>query len=146
DEILRRWDTFAMVKDIPIITHFFGNNYYHWTTETITKLRYYENHPSPEVLIQEKYLTATFQRNLLSLTAGNRVPVVSKNVVIRVVNPFLSHESMSEDGVQWLRQNVRLPTRAGKRKIYLKRPSGGTRIPSGGGIAETPEFISILKE
>ncbi|MBX9829241.1 MAG: glycosyltransferase family 61 protein [Xanthobacteraceae bacterium] len=63
---------------------------------------------------------------------------------IRLRDPRIAHELMSETGIQWLRERAALRAKPGNRRVYIRRGERVTRTMSGGGMSESPDFRSFL--
>ena len=144
DECLAKWDQLPSARNLPVMSGSYLANYFHWTLDFIPKRRLYNNAPGNKIIIPQSILKRRFQIDLLAKTMGNKEVIVFSEP-IRVSDPIIGHELMSEEGIHWLRRTTQLRAKAGKRRIYLRRSTTGTRSGRGGGISESAEFMDFLK-
>lgn len=139
------WDRLPAVHDMPVFTDPYANNYYHFSLELIPRLRYFASTGHDKIIITKELLSRPFQRDLLMHTLAD-MTCQPLEVVARVYNPILAHDTMSNEGIFWLRQASGIAARPGNRRIYIRRSSRGTRVEAGGGIAETAAFQALLQD
>jgi capsular polysaccharide biosynthesis protein len=139
---LGQWDSLACVGDAPLISHPYAGNYYHWTLEAIPTIRFYES--ARFLAVPAGSLRRPFHRDLLSFVAQNKKIGILNPQPIRLRDPRIAHEPMSENGVQWLREKTALRAKPGDRRVYVRRGEQVTRTIPGGGISESPDFRSFL--
>jgi len=146
--ILTEWNDIPVSIESPIIfSHPHSDAYYHWALETVTKNRFFTQRPDNPLLVQSRDLKRLFQIDLLYRALGSRPVMLQEQAAIKVKDPILSHEIMSDNSLHWLRKMACIPANTpGNRRIYLRRSPGNVRGRPGGGICETPEFILFLKE
>jgi len=144
--VIESWDALPLVENPLILSTPYPKNYYHWTFETAPKSRFFQDPAVTNALITKGNLQTLFQRNLIFHTLGKRGLIVPHHDVVRIRDPRVSHDVLSENNVRWLRDVTRFPVESGGRKVYLRRTSRGTRTALGGGISESIEFLSFLRE
>lgn len=142
-QVLNSWDQIMTFENLPVLSHPYPQNYFHWTCETVTKMRFLNTLPQSEVLVMEKDLARVFQRDLLARTIGSKTALVLSTRVIRVKDPVLSHDLMSDEAIHWLRKTINIKVSTGPRRIYLRRTPSKQRT---GAIIETIEFVEFLRE
>ena len=144
---ISQWDNIQLVDGPPLISNPWSNNYFHWTCETMTTLRFIREDlvKTPPLFLRE-YLLHSFQTDVLALVIRGNVLVLDG--FVKVKDPMLFYEFMSEEGVHWLRDRANITAPRGKRRVYLRRDNATstTRVTKGGGISETEEFLAFLKE
>jgi hypothetical protein len=140
---LESWDQIVKVDNLPVLSHPYPQNYFHWTCETVTKMRFFNTLHQREILVMEKDLARVFQRDLLARTIGGKTALIQPTRVIRVKDPVLSHDLMSDEAIHWLRKTVNINVSTGPRRIYLRRTPSKQRT---GAIIETLDFVEFLRE
>jgi len=95
-------------------------------------------------LDQHTLATTSFRRILLIKLSA--VGDVVHTGAVRVRNPLLGHETMSEEAVKWLRAATGIRAFPGRRNIYVRRSATGTRTVGGGAISESADFLALLRE
>jgi hypothetical protein len=146
--ILNDWRDIPVSAEYPLVfSHPHANAYYHWTFETVTKNRFFSQWPDNPLLVQARDLRFFYQRDLFTRTYGDKSILLQEEAAIKVRNPIVSHEIMSDNSLHWLREHANIFCKTGGgRRIYLRRSAGKTRERLGGGICETIEFINFIKE
>jgi hypothetical protein len=142
DSLLARWHSYPRIARPAILSDLYMRNYFHCSLEMIPRLRLLP--PNATLLIHEGLLEKRFQGNLLALAMGARraIPV---RTPLRVTDPICVHDRLCSDGILYLREATGLRAASGTRRLYFRRAGRGTRNQAGGGIAETPEFLSLLQ-
>jgi len=143
-DVLTIWDNLLLVNEPIVLTHCYSQNYFHWSLETVTRNRLFVGYDDHPLLVQSGDLNHVFQRELLLRTSAGKMPFVQERPAIKVRDPMLSHEIMSENSLRWLRKTMNIPVHnQGSKRIYLRRTP---RYRAGGSICETLEFLMFLKE
>jgi len=137
----KAWDRLPVVEDLPLLSHPYHDNYFHWSLEVVPNLRFFSG--DGPIAVCEPCLHRSFQRDLLARAAGGRKVCPLKGPVV-VRNPRLSCTTMSQDAVRWLRHSTKITTSAGPRRLYLRRSGSSKRWPPGGGLAESADFLDFL--
>jgi capsular polysaccharide biosynthesis protein len=142
DGLMPRWHAWPHIARPAILSDLYLRNYFHCSLELIPRLRLIP--PDATLLIHEGMLETRFQANLLALSMGTRraVPVRSP---MRVTDPLCVHDRLCSDGIRFLHEATGLRATPGTRRLYLRRAGKNTRYHAGGGIAETPDFLSLLQ-
>jgi hypothetical protein len=140
---LKAWNEFPLLYNMPCLAEPYCGNYYHYSLDLVPRLRFLTDCKSEFIALPRSCAASLFQRSLLSVTLGTK-SFLPLPMPIRVIDPHLAHGVMTVDAVGWLRRTVQTKSRSGLRRLYIRRSESITRTPSGGGIAETAEFISFL--
>jgi hypothetical protein len=145
EDVQAKWDSLPFVEHEPVLYHPYHSNYYHWSLEAIPSQRMFGAWQNNHILVPSVCLERQFQKNLLARTArGNTVFPILSGAIVR--NPILACGSMSEESVWWLRRHVGIVTTSGRRRIYLRRSTKGTRAGGSGGVSESEEFLDFLAQ
>jgi hypothetical protein len=142
DNILAFWDQLPAVDSPAILSDVFLDNYFHFSLEMAPRIRHVPVAARDKVVIGESALLRPFQTSLLA-RAGTGCTFIRAPRALRVRNPMVSHDSLCDEGVGWLRQ-IGPRARRGQRRIYIRRGSPSTRSVTGGGLAETAEILDLL--
>jgi hypothetical protein len=144
-ELLENWDQLQSVNNLPVLCDPYSKNYFHFSLEMVPRARYFPDDGQKMMIMSMDSLTRPFQRDLLthSLSGMSFLPLSNS---IRVRDPILAHDSLSDDGILWLRQASGLSANSGQRRIYIRRGSNGTRSSPGGGISESSGFEMLLRD
>ena len=139
------WNNTPVVENPLIISHPYGGNYFHFTTELMPKMRFFSPVRSRNLILPEKITRSPSQIDLITCFGNGRF-LFSIDRPVRVRNPMLVEESMSEEGIYWLNQNFNSNFKKGSRNIYIRRGSTGTRMGGGGDLVQNSELESFLKD
>jgi hypothetical protein len=143
DCLLPRWGTYPHIARPALFSDLYMRNYFHFSLELIPRLRHIA--PDATLLIHQGMLEKRFQANLLSLAMHGR-PAIPARTPLRVTDPVCMYDRLCSDGIRHLRAVTGLLAAPGTRRLYLRRATRGTRNHAGGGIAETPAFLSLLRQ
>ncbi len=143
ENILEVWDRLPVVESPALLSDLYLTNYFHFSLEMVPRIRQFPTASKGKLVVGASAVQRPFQTSLLS-RAGADCGFIPAPQALRVRNPIVAHDFMSEDGVRWLRQ-VGPRARRGRRLIYIRRGSHSTRSGSGGGLEETAEFLSLLQ-
>jgi hypothetical protein len=141
--LAEEWDQLPVVDNLPLLCDPYSKNYFHFSLEMAPRLRFYER--AEMVIMTPDSLKHPFQRDL----ATRMMPmkrILPLHWGLRVRDPILAHDSLSEEGIFWLREAARLSARPGARRLYIRRNGGGTRLTPGGGLSETDGFWALLRD
>jgi capsular polysaccharide biosynthesis protein len=141
--ILLAWDRTPLVESPAILSGILLENYFHFSLEITPRLRHVPAATREKVVIGDRALRLPFQTSLLA-RAGAGCTFIRAPEVLRVRDPVVSHDALSEDGVRWLRR-FGLRAKRGDRRLYIRRGSRSGRTQAGGGLEETPEILELLK-
>ena len=144
--ILDQWDKTVVIENGLLMSHRYSANYFHYSLEVIPKIRFFKEGKTTQLIIPEKDVMRVFQKDLMMRAASDKNVAILNQFPIKVRDPILSQEVMSEEAILWLRKAVNLSIEPGHRRIYLRRSTHGTRSAPGGGVSETPDFLAFLKE
>jgi capsular polysaccharide biosynthesis protein len=97
------------------------------------------------VVMTSDSLSRPFQRDLVTRTLAAR-RVLPLQGALRLRDPVLAHDGMSEEGVLWLRATAAIAARPGGRRIYIRRSAQGTRPTAGGGLSESAGLRTLLRD
>jgi capsular polysaccharide biosynthesis protein len=141
--VTKNWNEFPVFHDLPVLSEYYAaKNYHHFKVRFLPQVRRYADSAETQIGVPDELLALPFQRELIGRTYGSR-NILPLPIVFRVVNPILSYDPISSDGVAWLREHVGLRAERGRRRIYIRR--GGSLVGRrGGGVVETPEFLAFL--
>jgi hypothetical protein len=123
---LSQWDSLSCVGDAPLVSHPYAANYYHWTLEAIPTIRFHES--AWFLAIPAGALRQNFHRNLLSFVAQNKKIGILNPEPIRLRDPRIAHELMSENGIQWLRERTESEARQSAGLYSSRRTSDAHRL------------------
>jgi len=138
------WDELILVEKPIVLSHCYSQNYFHWSLEAVTRNRFFAGYDDHPLIVQPGDLHHVFQKELFSRTSGGKTPFIQDRAAIKVRDPILSHEIMSENSIRWLRETMNIPVHnQGSKRIYLRRTP---RYRPGGSLAETVEFLMFLRE
>jgi len=143
-EVTNKWDNLPVFKDVAILSDAHRTNYYHFSLETLPRLRFFAARYD-SFIIPAFYLLKPFVADLLRRTAGSRT-LIPQTDVIRVIDPFLAYDSMSDESIYWLRKACDLRVMPGNRRVYIRRSSRGGRPIKGEGICEDAPFRRFLAD
>jgi hypothetical protein len=113
--------------------------------ELVPRLRHFIGHGCGPCIIPHTCIRMTFQRDLLGRIMRGR-PALPLENPIRVFDPILIQDRISAEGIYWLRRVTGLSAQAGRRRVYIRRASRGTRSTGRGGLSETPAFLMLLRD
>ena len=134
-----------VVVDPPVLCDPYRKNYFHFSLEMMPRGRYFADDGKAAVIMSPDSLQLPFQRELTArCLTGRRVLPLQGG--LRVRDPILAHDGMSEEGVRWLREVSGISARPGGRRVYVRRNARVTRPTTGGGLAETDEFQALLRD
>lgn len=137
------WDFGIPADGCVVLSEPYERNYFHFTLEMVPRLRFFPMLHYRPLILHKTLLERVFQFDLLKRCIPEN-PLIIPERYIKVRNPLVSHDAMSEEGVFWLRETCPLRASAGSRRLYIRRSGQGTRTAGGGGIAETPEFLRFI--
>ena len=143
--MLGMWDEIPMAHGLPLLTDPYSSNYYHFSLELMPRLRYFSGADQGTFIMTRQSLSRPFQRDLGKRVFSDR-KFLALNGSIRVRDPVLAHDSMSEEGISWLREASQISAQPGKRRLYLRRGATGTRAYPGGGLSHSPPFETLLRD
>jgi len=144
-KLLENWESMPRIDNPIVLSDPFLDNYYHFSLECVPRLRHFASYAASPCLVPGDGVLRRFQTDLLGRLLGGRMwlPVTG---ALRVRNPLLSHDTMSQEGVEWLRASAGIRAFPGHRNIYVRRSGRGTRTAAGGGISESAAFLALLGE
>jgi capsular polysaccharide biosynthesis protein len=99
----------------------------------------------PRFMLPSPYLSKPAIADLLRRTMGQR-RLIPQTGAVKVVDPFLAHDLMSDDSICWLRANSHLHVGRGDRRVYIRRSAQTARSVRSGGISETAAFRRFLAD
>jgi capsular polysaccharide biosynthesis protein len=143
-EIRDNWDSWPVFTDVAILSDAHRTNYYHFSLEMLPRLRFLGARYD-RVIVPAFYLLKPFVADLLGRTTGDRT-LIPQTGVIRVIDPFLAYDTMSDDSIYWLRKACNLRGGRGHRRVYIRRSSRRARTAKGGGVCEDAPFRRFLQE
>jgi hypothetical protein len=144
-EQLDHWDRLPLAVSPPLLCDPYALNYFHFSLEMIPRVRHFASVRDRALLIARECVARPFQLDLLRRSFSG----LSYHLLtgpIRVRDPIVAHDTMSEEGVHWLRRESRISVPSGKRRLYIRRGVSGTRSSSGGGISESKGFLALLRD
>jgi hypothetical protein len=142
--LVANWDQLPVVVDPPVLCDPYRRNYFHFSLEMMPRRRYFADGEAA-VIMSPDSLELPFQRELtVRCLTGRRVLPLQGG--LRVRDPILAHDAMSEEGVHWLREVSGISARPGGRRIFIRRNARVTRYTPGGGLSETAGFQSLLAD
>jgi hypothetical protein len=143
-EAVREWDSIGVLQPsgVAVLGQPWAENYFHFTLELIPRQRHFAGRP---IVVSPVHMRHAFQLDLLQRTIGGG-GFFAPGGSLRVRDPVLAWDTMSPEGIHWLRANAGISPQPGSRRIYARRSARGTRIGDGGGLAETPELLALLRE
>ena len=142
-DVLGRWDDLPLMEGLPCLGEAYSGNYYHFSLDLIPRIRFFDFSNSEMIALPNNCVSSRLQGSLLARAIGTKL-VLPLNDAIRVRQPHLAHGIMSLDAIGWLRRTMNVKARSGSRRLYIHRSGSLTRTPPGGGIVQTPEFLSFL--
>lgn len=142
-EIMEGWNSWPVFRNVAILSDAHRTNYYHFSLETLPRLRFFPARYD-KVIVPSFYFLKPVIADLFRRTAGNRI-VIPQTGVIRVIDPFMAYDNISDESIYWLRVAGNLQVSRGRRRVYIRR-SGGKRTAKGGGICEDASFLQFLKD
>jgi hypothetical protein len=137
------WDELPVVDGLPLLCDPYSKNYFHFSLEMAPRLRFHQR--ADMVIMTPDSLKRPFQRDLAARTLSMK-RVLPLQWGLRVRDPILAHDSMSEEGILWLREASGLSARPGARRVYIRRNGRGTRLTPGGGLSESEGFATLLRD
>lgn len=141
----RKWSDILEAPGSPILCDLYEKNYFHFSLEMTPRVRYFPNTRYVPLVVASSGVSKKFQAELLQRSFPGMTYLVL-NRYVRIRDPVLAHDAMSEEGVLWLREVSKISARPGGRRIYLRRSGRGTRMVPGGGISESAEFLAFLRD
>ncbi|MGD1037937.1 MAG: glycosyltransferase 61 family protein [Roseiarcus sp.] len=144
-ELLDNWDRAPAAHNLPVLCDPYSNNYYHFSLEMIPRVRYFAPGGHTSLIMSKNSLARPFQRDLVVHTLG-AMTCLPLDIAMRVYDPILAHDTMSNEGIFWLRHASGIAARPGNRRIYVRRAARGTRSDVGGGISESAGFQALLRD
>ena len=145
DELLEEWDRLPFADNLPVLCDPYSHQYYHFSLELVPRIRFFAQHRGATFVMTKNSLARPFQQDLMRRAAsGMNCHLLGTGIRIR--DPILAHDSMSEEGILWLREATGISARAGARRIYIRRGDTGSRLAPGGGISESPRFEALLRD
>jgi hypothetical protein len=144
NETLHGWDDIGLLPmvNLAVLAHPFAANYYHFSLEMIPRQRHFTD---LQRIISLGVTERAFQRDLLRRSNGHMGSLLPSGAV-RICDPILAWDTVSEEGIHWLRKASRISARPGERRIYARRAARGTRSAGGGGLSESLGFTALLRE
>lgn len=142
---LEHWDELPLIVSPPLLCDPYAVNYFHFSLEMTPRVRHFADARNRVLLITKECVAQPFQIDLLRRSLSGMSYHLLTGAV-RVRDPILAHDSMSEEGVHWLRRESRISARSGKRRLYIRRAATGTRSSPGGGISESAGFLTLLRD
>jgi hypothetical protein len=143
-ELLDNWDQLQSFDSLPVLCDLYCRNYFHFSLEMVPRARFFPDDGQKMVIVSQNSLGRPFQRDLLTHSLSDMSFLPLSNA-IRVRDPILAHDSLSDEGIFWLRQASRISAKPGQKRIYIRRGANGTRSP-GGGISESAGFEMLLRD
>jgi capsular polysaccharide biosynthesis protein len=137
------WDQLPLVSDLPLLCDPYSKNYFHFSLEMAPRLRFFDR--GDMVIMTPDSLKRPFQRDVITRVLSSK-RVLPLQWGLRVRDPIVAHDSMSEEGVLWLREASRISGRPGRRRIYIRRNGQGTRATPGGGLSESAGLQKLLRD
>ena len=144
-DLLDNWDQLPVGDNLAVYCDHYRNNYFHFSLELVPRARYFVAHGCDTLLMTKASLSRPFQLDLLKRALPGKT-CMTLDRGMRVRDPILAHDSMSAEGIFWLRQASRIFAAPGHRRIYIRRAARGTRTVPGGGISESAGFEALLKD
>lgn len=144
----KKWAEITLIESPILYESPYHDNYFHSSLELATRCRFFTEFKNNPILVTQNLYNKPFNQELMGKLLADREIIQSNAPLIRVKDPILSHEMMSESGVHWLRSQLKPASfPKGKQRIYLRRfaTNAQHRVRKGGGIVETPEFIELLQ-
>lgn len=143
DLALDHWDSAETVGGLPILGEpHAAHNYYHFAVQLLPKIRHFIDADTMVIGVRDDCLARPFQRDLLKRTLGER-RIRLAPALIKVEDPILLNEPVTDPSLGWLRQVAGLCAQKGERRIYISR-----RVSlvgrNHGGLQETDEFLRFL--
>ena len=138
------WGNAPIIESPLIISHPYGGNYFHFSMELMPKMRFFPAARSLNLVMPDNITKKASQIDLINSLGSGRL-LVAIDRPVRVRNPMLAEEVMSEEGICWLNQTFDSGFKPGDRKIYIRRGSTGTRMGGGGDLVQNSEFENFLK-
>jgi len=136
--------TMEVVQDCQILAHPYSHVYFHFIGDMLPSLRFFDGLNDAPVLLDNGLLERSYQKQYLGRALGGK-NVIPFSAPVRVIDPWLAHSHFSDEAIGWLRQRMGFKTRSGPRRVYIKKRRI-TRVISGGGISESPEFLQFLDD
>jgi hypothetical protein len=141
--ILSAWDQIFLMESPAVLSDPYIENYFHFSLEMTPRIRLFPAESRQRIVVGQSALLYPFQKSLLA-RAGAGCSFIPAPSALRVRNPIVAYDSLSDDGVRWLRKLGPTASR-GPRRIYIRRGSSSTRNGGGGGLEETSEILSLLE-
>lgn len=138
------WGHSPLIESPLIVSHPYGGNYFHFTTELMPKMRFFSPIRARNLVMPNNITNSASQVDLITCFGHGRL-LFSIDRPVRVKDPMLVDETMSEEGIYWLNQNFNSNFKKGSRNIYIRRGSTGTRMGGGGDLLQSEELESFLK-
>jgi len=145
NETLRGWDEIGLVPvvNLAVLAHPYYQNYYHFSLDMIPRQRHFTG---LQQIMSLGVTERAFQGDLVTRSQGSMGSLFPSGAV-RIRDPVLAWDTMSEEGIHWLRKASRISARPGERRIYARRAARGTRTGmGGGGLSESLSLKALLHE
>jgi hypothetical protein len=143
--LMQYWDGIAYGVNYAMLADAYEANYFHFSLEMTPRVRFFPSLRYNPFVTTKGAVAKPFQLDLLQRCVSSRACHVLESFV-RIRDPLISHDQMSEEGIDWLRGASQISAPTGSRRIYVKRSQRGTRTADGGGVSETPEFMEALSD
>jgi hypothetical protein len=124
DGLLKDWNNLQVVENVPVISHPFAYNYYHFSLELAAKIRFFEKLDIEQALIPLSNVVQNYQRDIL-IRCAKRFRISTYSQPIRVKNPLLAAGFRTMEGTLWLRSTLGMKCKPGNKRYYIRRSSRG---------------------
>jgi capsular polysaccharide biosynthesis protein len=145
--VVSSMDSLILLPNCVILTDPWADNYFHFSLSVLPRLRHFESVGPIQPVMPPSHRSRPFQLDLLERTLRGVSPwPISASV--RVRDPILAHDGdqVCRAGARWLSPATGIAARPGRRRVYVRRSAGGTRLMPGGAISESPGFLALLRD